>query len=316
MRTLFICITIILGIPQLLKAQTCCSGGSPITSNLGIQEIDPKSWYIQLSYDYNFLDALYSGTQKLDDKNRERVTQTVMLQGIYALNKRISFNVLLTHVKQERTIFSNGNENYTTANGIGDAVLMVQYSVFSNLKRNLVIAAGPKIPIGKFDVTDPELGFSLAPDLQPGSGSWDGIIGLSHNEFHVLNPNFTITGTLGYRISSEGERFDGDTSYRFGNEFIASIGFNESFFLGKNTLSPFAYFQYRHTQPDKIDSFEVPGTGGQWINLSPGFSISASNHVDLNFSTEIPLYRNLQGTQLTTSYRFNVGVAIKLFNNQ
>ncbi len=315
MRKTIHLIILLLGTSHFLKAQTCCSGGSPITSNLGIQEIDPKSWYVQLSYDYNFLDALYSGTQKLNDQSRERTTQTVMLQAIYALNNKISFNALLTHVKQERTIFSGENENYTSASGIGDAVFMVQYSVLSNLKRNLVVAAGPKIPIGKFDATDPELGFALAPDLQPGSGSWDGIVGLSHSEFHVLNPNFTITGMLGYRISSEGERFEGDTGYRFGNEFIASLGFHESFILGKNSLSPFAYLQYRHTRPDKIDDFDVPGTGGQWVNLSPGFSISPSNHVDLNFSAEIPLYRNLKGTQLTTSYRFNVGLAIKLFNN-
>ena len=298
-----------------MKAQTCCSGGSPITSNLGIQEIEAKSWYIQLSYDYNFLDALYSGSTRLDDKNRERITQTVMLQGIYALNKRLSFNALLTHVKQERTIFSDGNENYTSANGIGDAVFMLQYTILSNLKRNTVIAAGPKIPIGKFDATDAEFGFALAPDLQPGSGSWDGIIGLSHSEYHVLNPNFTITGTLGYRISSEGERFDGDPGYRFGNEFIASLGFNESYILRKTTISPFAYIQYRNTKADKISDFEVPGTGGQWLNLSPGISFSPTPFVDINISSEIPLYRNLEGTQLTTSYRFNVGIAVKLFKN-
>ena len=298
-----------------MKAQTCCSGGSPITSNLGIQEIDPKSWYIQLSYDYNFLDALYSGSNKLNDQSRERTTQTVMLQAIYALNEKFSINALFTHVKQERSILSGDIENYTSATGLGDAVFMLQYSVISTLKRNMVIAAGPKIPIGKFDATDPELGVALSADLQPGSGSWDGIIGLSHSEFHTLNPNFTITGTLGYRISSEGERFDGDAGYRFGNEFIASLGFNESFIIGKTNLSPFAHLQYRNTLPDKIDDFEVPGTGGKWINLSPGFSLSPSNNLDINLSAEIPLFRKLEGTQLTTSYRFNVGLAIKLFNN-
>ena len=57
MRFFLISISLLISVPNFLKAQTCCSGGSPITGNLGIQEIDPKGWYVQLSYDYNFLDA-------------------------------------------------------------------------------------------------------------------------------------------------------------------------------------------------------------------------------------------------------------------
>ena len=66
------------------EGQSCCYGGTPLTGNLGIQGIDSKSWYFQLGYDYNFIDNFYSGSQKLDDNSRKRLTQTVLFQTIYS----------------------------------------------------------------------------------------------------------------------------------------------------------------------------------------------------------------------------------------
>ena len=103
------------------RSQTCCSGGTPLTGNLGIQGIEAKSWYFQLGYDYNFLDDLYSGTELLDDHSRERLTQTVLLQAIYAFSDKFSVNALFSYVDQKRTIFSPiGETNITQASGFGD----------------------------------------------------------------------------------------------------------------------------------------------------------------------------------------------------
>jgi hypothetical protein len=307
-------IIIIVFLFQEIKAQTCCSGGTPLTGNLGIQSIEPNSWYFQLSYDYNFLDKLYNGSQLLNDKSRERTTQSTLLQAIYPISERFSVNGLFSFVNQKRTIFSPlGTINKTTASGIGDVVLMIQYRVYSNLKRSGVLAIGPKLPLGKFDAVDPEFGLALATDLQPGTGSLDGIMGGSFSEYHFLKQNLTLTAVASYRLTTNAKRFEGDNAYKFGNEFMLSLGLTNRFQLKKISFDPFVFFRYRNSAPDQISGFDLPGTGGNWAYIIPGFNFEPNNKWSFNISGEIPFFQNLKGTQLTTSYRLTAGIAFKLF---
>lgn len=310
-------VIILLAISEELVAQTCCSGGTPLLGNLGIQDIEPGSFYIQLAYDYNFLNDLYSGTDFINDKSRERLTQTVLLQTIYPITKKFSVNGLFTYVSQQRTIFATtGSTNKTQTSGIGDAVILFQYTLFSDLKRGLTFAMGPKIPIGKFDATDDEFGIVLSPDLQPGSGSFDAIMGTSYQEAHLFNVvGLGLNVSASYRYTTPARRFDGDNKYRFGNEALVSVGLVKNVLVKTIGFSPSVFARYRNTSADRIDKSDVPGTGGNWIYLNPGINIELSNKLAINGSAEIPLYRNLNGTQLTTSYRFNVGLAFKIFRN-
>ncbi len=299
-----------------VQGQTCCSGGTPLTGNLGIQTIEPGSWYFNFSYDYNFLDALYSGTTLLDDDTRDRVTQSLLLQAIYPISEKFSINGLFTYVGQQRTVFSPlGNTEVTNAQGVGDMVVLAQYTLLSDVKRSITIAAGPKIPFGKFDATDPELGLVLNPDLQPGTGSWDGIIGASYNQYHFLKPNLTFSSYVSYRTTTKAKRFEGDNDYKFGNEFMVSAGLSNQFLIKRTAIGASAHIRYRNAVPDQISGLKVPGTGGNWFILIPGVYFEPNDTWTFSVSGEIPLYNNLNGTQLTTTYRLNAGIAIKLFRN-
>ncbi|MCF6333186.1 MAG: hypothetical protein L3J11_07870 [Draconibacterium sp.] len=312
----YITIILLVLIVSKMQGQTCCSGGTPLTGNLGIQGIEAKSWYFQLGYDYNFLDNLYSGTKKLDDNSRERLTQTVLLQSIYSFSEKFSVNGLFSYVEQKRTIHSPiGITNITQASGLGDVVLLAQYTLFSGLKRSLTIAAGPKLPIGKFDAVDPEYGLVLSPDLQPGTGSLDGIVGAAFQEYHLFHvPGLTFNASAAFRKTRPAKRFEADFKYRFGNETMFAAGIQRNFLIHKIAINPSLFLNFRNTQQDKIDDLQVAGTGGIWLNLNPAVSLAPNNILDINISGEIPIYQNLNGTQLTTSYRINVGIAIKLFN--
>ena len=257
------------------------------------------------------------GTELINDKSRERLTQTVLLQVIYPFSEKFSINGLFTYVGQQRTIYSStGSTNKTQTSGVGDAVILFQYSLISDLKRSLTLAAGPKLPIGKFDATDDEFGIVLSPDLQPGSGSLDAIFGASFQEAHLFNlVGLGLNASASYRYTTPSRRFDGDNKYRFGNETLLSVGIVKNILLKTVGFTPSLFARYRSTSVDKIDNLEVPGTGGDWIYLNPGINIELSNKLAINGSAEVPVYRNLNGTQLTTSYRFNVGLAFKIFRN-
>ncbi|MCT4589713.1 MAG: transporter [Carboxylicivirga sp.] len=309
------CLTFFLlfALPCTGTAQTCCSGGTPLISNLGIQSPGGKSFNIQLSYDYNFLNKLYDGSTLLNDDNRERLTQTLFLQLMYGINDQWSLNLLSSYVRQERTITSDIGINQEASNGIGDLIILAQYAPFKNLKRSLTIAAGPKLPTGKFDAHDQEFGITLSPDLQPGSGSLDAIIGLSYTEGHPFRtPGMSYQFNVAYRYTTPAERFDGDLEYRFGNELLINNGLSYTKTFSKFGLTPSAFISYRHTSQDRADDSTVAGTGGHWINLLPGISIEPAHRWSFFVSGEIPLYRHLNGTQLTTTYRLNIGLTLKI----
>ena len=294
-------------------SQSCCSGGTPLTGNLGMNSMERREWLFRLSYDYNFLDDLISESTLLENNTRNRTTQSILLQTSYGISNKWVLTALFSLVKeQQETFVLNEASNLVSQSGFGDAFLMLQYSVVSHIKRELLVAAGPKIPIGKTDARD-EVGILLPPDLQPGSGSWDAVAGFSYREFHLLNqPQLALNLSAGYKYSGKSSRFEGDENYRFGNEFIASLGVSKVWQLKKTTLTPAIQTIYRTTQPDVTDGFDLPSTGGEWVYLNPGLSVIPHSGIEVNIGGDIPLYRNLNGTQLSTSYRINIGVSYRI----
>ena len=101
--------TLLLG--QLGFSQTCCSGGVPLSNNLGLPNDGKGTLLIGLSYDYNNLNTLNAGSSKLDDDSRLRVTNSVLLstRDILSLTG-LSVESLFTWVNQLRTITQFGNE--------------------------------------------------------------------------------------------------------------------------------------------------------------------------------------------------------------
>jgi len=50
-----------------MKAQSCCSGGVPIASNLGFGSAEKKVLQLSFNLDYNKLTSLFSNSDRLDD---------------------------------------------------------------------------------------------------------------------------------------------------------------------------------------------------------------------------------------------------------
>ena len=74
--------------------------------------------------------------------------------------------------------------------------------------------------------------------------------------------------------------------------------------------------RYRITQFDKINNVESLITGGQWVHLVPEIDFDVSPEFGFGISGEIPLYRNLNGTQLTTSYILKVTLDYRFANSK
>lgn len=243
----------------------------------------------------------------LNDKSRERNTHSALFRTTHAIDERWSFTALFSWVKQEEVIKPlTGKTHITSTTGISDIIALTQYKLVSKTNANLIFAAGAKFPVGSTNHSDPETGLTLNPDLQPGTGAWDAILGARYLYSGILRPTSVFSVHTIYRLTFADNRYEGRQVYEFGNEWQVLIGFGDSFF--NQWLSPSLTIRYRQTQPDKADHIPRINTGGHWLHLVPELKVNFSANTSGILSGEIPFYRNLSGFQLTTTYRINVAV--------
>lgn len=289
-------------------AQTCCSGGVPLSGNIGMPASTKGTWQFALNYDYNFLNTFQSGTKKFDDKSQSRTTHSILYQVGFAPTERLSFDAFFSFVRQERSVTRNGTEDFIGINGIGDAVFLVKYRITSlDSKRSLHLGIGPKIPLGAYDkggrIDRPE------PDLQPGSGAWDLVVWGSFIMPTGIRPSMSLSLTGIYRLTGKNDDFiDGLLPYEYGNEFQALLSISDRVAIKTVVVDPSLSFRFRTITQDKGLGSERPNTGGDWIFIRPGLSINISSRMAANFSFELPIFADIEGTQVVPTYRFNAGI--------
>lgn len=284
-----------------------------MSNNLGLQTLDKGTLQIGLTYDYNHLNTLKSGTNNLDDNSRLRNTHSILLNSGYSITDRFSAEVLFSWVNLRRKISQFDNENLDQTSGIGDAVVLLKYNFPKLLGENSVfnIGLGTKIPLGSSTETN-NIGITLNSDLQPGSNSWDIIYYTLASKNFNFRPSANIFLKTIYRNTGANNEYLTNRQYKFGNEIQSEIGISDQFTFSKTLFSPSLSFKYRSAKKDKIDEFELENTGGDWLFLIPNFSINLLPSIVFNTKAEIPLYSNVGGTQLTPSYRISSGFLINI----
>lgn len=293
--------------PFVLAGQACCSGGTPLSGSLGLQNMEAGGGLVELNYDYNTQHDLVAGAEELGDNPRRRNTHSLLLRAGYAFNERWTLLGIFSWIRQEEvTQRQSGGKGLKEAQGIGDAVLFGQYNLLTNSSLSLLLGAGAEIPVGGTGRVDAETGLPLHPDLQPGRGAWAFLGGARLTLFQVLRPTTSFTSNLTYRLTTPADRYQGLQEYEFGNELRLLTGFADRFTLGTTFFDPSLLLLYRHTVPDKTNGFDTPNTGGHWVHFRPGFEWVLGPGFQVGAFGEMPLYRNLKGTQLTTTARVRV----------
>jgi len=298
---------------NLIKSQTCCSGGIPLSNNIGLAILEKGTTQIGVSYDYNNLNTLNNGSEKLDDNSRLRITHAVLMNVSYAISDKFSLEGLFTWVNQRRKITQFGNENLDQTSGIGDGLLLLKYNLPNLIGGNTAIniGVGTKIPLGSSTQKSSQ-GIVFNADLQPGSNAWDVIYWSSISKSFNFRPSFNVSSRFIYRSTGTNKSYFGDSTYKFGNEIQAFVGFSDQFLMFKTTISPSVSFKYRNAIQDKIGGFNLENTGGNWFSVIPNFSINIKPNIVFSTKAEIPIYSNVDGTQLTPTYRLTSGILITI----
>lgn len=294
-------------------SQTCCSGGVPISSNLGFPPSDGKTLQIQLRYNLNVLETLKTGLDVLDDDARNRTTHSTLIRLGYNITERLSVDGLFAFVRQERTINQFGNEDFTFSQGLGDAVLLFKYKVLTLNNNNTVLSlgAGPKIPLGPSDLNSQE-GIPLNADLQPGSGAWDAILWAEGVQNLAFRPSMSLSARLIYALKGTNNNYLGEESYQFGNEIQVITSLSDRVVLGKALIDPTLSLRFRSVTFDRFNNERLPSTGGSWWFIRPGLNYWIKENLSIDASVELPIYSNILGTQVTPTYIIDVGIYYRL----
>lgn len=294
-------------------SQTCCSGGIPLSNNLGLPNAGAGNFQLGLNYDFNNLNTLSSGKDKLDDDSRRRITHSALLNFGYSITDKLAIEALFTWVNQRRAINQFGNTDLQQTTGMGDAVFLAKYDIPNIAGKNssLTLGTGAKIPLGSFTEVD-DSGITYIADLQPGSGAWDMILFGSISKNFDFRPTATFSGRVIGRFTGENKDYlDSASIYQYGNELQAFIGVSDQILMFNTITSPGITFKYRRAKKDIIDGNALDNTGGNWLFVVPSIGVQLTPKILFQTKAELPLIGNVDGTQLTPTYRVTSGF---LFN--
>ncbi len=313
MKGLLILVLVFLG--ENISAQTCCTAGAPMSNVISVHDGNAKSLAVTLSYEYKSINLLIDNDRRLQNDPRSRSGNNVSLKVDYVINPRWSISANLPLVYQSRKTVSEEQ----TSLGIGDLNLLTQYKLYHNENIKLFLAGGLELPTGVTTHKGPS-GIFLSPDMQSGSGSIDVVLGTTLFRENFIFPFLSTSLELLYRRNGKNSGFASTDNFPgrrfgFGDEWISTIGFHYQIIGARGFFTPDVQFKYRNSTANIEQQTSAPNSGGDWISLPLGFTYHPNETKSIRIYTEIPLYQNIEGLQITTD--FTIGIQAKyLFNKK
>lgn len=180
---------------------------------------------------------------------------------------------------------------------LGDARILGRYQAPLGENNSGGIQFGFKLPTGSTHLANGD-GDRAERALQPGSGSTDAVLGV----YYTYRPKFV--GLSWFAQAQFQAAVATRDHYRPGNQFSASLGFSAplgervSFLLQANGLVK---------GRDSGAQAEPELSGGRYLFLSPGIGVNLSPASRLYGYLQAPLYRHVNGIQLTADWSAVLG---------
>jgi hypothetical protein len=198
----------------------------------------------------------------------------------------------------------SGDTEFVTfdPDGLTDLWLTGKYRFYRGPAGSLAAFGGVKFPTGKFDVKN-SAGERVEPSATAGSGSYDGMLGLAYSRFLTSRVTFDTSGQYTLRTEADnfklGDRIDGGIAFAY--RFTEDIQHFPQF-------SAFAEANVRYLFKSEEDEEQDENTGGTVLFITPGVRVGFSKSLSLTAASPLPVVQDLNGTQLKTSYKVNIGL--------
>jgi len=256
--------------------------------------------------------TLKEGTETVSDPADQAVTTFEEdMEVVYGATRDLTLGVIQP-ILERRLRFDDpaGERRTISADGPGDLTLVGVYRVYRrDVERGTTqvsFLGGLKLPSGPTDIEDSNLprltgrlGTRLPPDLQLGSGSVDGIVGLA--TFHNMD-RLSVYGDVQGKLNTRGAQ-----DFRAGNTLFYDLAVDYVLFPQRNM---FVLLELNGGSTSRADQAgqTVQDSGGQLLFLSPGLLYLPIPNLILETSVQLPIYRDLNGRQLAPDWSVVVGL--------
>lgn len=308
------------------KSQGCCSGGSgsPIAGGYSQGVLRGKQVEIAANYRYTYSNKFMVGDKDTVPLFDNLSSKYLYFRAGYGITKNLTMEVSFGYFFDKRIVeLEERNTEDVYSSGFGDLIIFPRYDVYykssATKKVEVTVGLGYKIPLGSnSDSTvvyeDPNSGkkyYTMSPPtVQPSNGSQDvmfyvfGLRGFPMKNLNVFANALYIK--KGY--NSLGQKFGDYTS--------AALFVSKTFFQKLGVT-----LQVRGEWIDKMQSAEnidqlilynvdVESTGSKTVFFIPQISYSVKQ-VTFYGLTEIPLYQNLNGTQVAADLSLTFGISYR-----
>lgn len=222
----------------------------------------------------------------------------------YGLTSRFSLMLSLNYAFKSRSFRALAGDGSAlkfkaSSKGVGDTFVLGKIQVLPwdvASQREFDIGIGARFPTGAYDLTDN--GVRVSRDLQPGSGANHLMLWSYYYQSFRPKP-VGVSLILFYThpdLSEDGYRFGDELSY------IAGILYQTS-----SVYDLLVQIRGRWAGRDAYDSRKLPSTGGTWLYVQPGVNIRFFRYSSFYVLLQLPVYRNVNGAQLSPSAGFRVG---------
>jgi hypothetical protein len=282
----------------------CCAAGNPVSGDGQQKSINKNQLRIYTSFKHSYSDQYYYGNKKEEvsfiDNSRFNYSS---LQATYGITKKLNLQAELGYFFDKSQTVYIPEKFVFKGYGIGDLGITAKYQLMSLFKpqSELVANLGIKIPVGKFD-QDMD-GIILPVSLQPSTGAMKYNAGLYYSYVRPGN-KFSLYSFLFAEYSSL--ILSDFYYYKYGNLYMLSL-------FGKYKLGSkvFAVIQLREElrEKDKRENNEqIESTGSYVTYVAPQFIYNFYNNWTFICQADIPVYKYVNGHQLTNKYAFSCGL--------
>lgn len=246
---------------------------------------------------------------------RSRSGQNIGLKTDYVLSDRIAFSALLPFIYQNRTTLSEEE----TSLGLGDLTLITQYDILDFSQFQVALSAGVKLPTGQVSHRNVSRIF-LSPDMQSGSGTFDYILRSALNITELGIPFLSMNLSVAFRDNGINNRFGSTETFEgrrfgFGDEWTFISGWRYILVNKHGTFVPDLNVKYRIQEPNTEQFTAAPNSGGSWLSIPVGLSYVFDPNKSARIYAEFPVYQNLNGLQISTSFtagvQFNYSLSLR-----
>jgi hypothetical protein len=187
--------------------------------------------------------------------------------------------------------------------GLGDLKFTGIYRFLKENENFLGAVAGVKFPTGETEEKNSH-GELFEPELQPGTGSFDTIVGAAFG--YEFGP-FSIRGNSLYIFKTEG-----DQDFEFGDLFTSYIFVN--YLLNPHSerlkIKPGVDMNLQIEDKQEEVGVEFDDSGGTTLFMGPALTVEINDHVKLLGNVLLPVYQNLGGRHQEVDFIWNLGIRI------